>query len=835
MKKHFDSYPDTGLIREKLIGMDEQTVRKSYYPELRRRLSELELFRGLLDQTNEAVFLADMPSCRIIDANGSACRQLEYTREQILRMTLPEVADMNPSANFSRVSGQETLIGYHEQEIFSTVLRSRQGKQLPVEITLRVAPFGNSEYIVAIARDISERLKAESELQAGEARLKAIVRGSPIPQFVIDRNHKVLYWNEALEIYSGIAAEDIVGTDGHWKAFYEAPRPCMADLLVDRRLEEIEQWYPEQSSPSILVEGAFEASGFFASMGPGGVWLHFTAAVICDEKGEIIGAVETLQDISRRMQAESALAASEEKYSTAFKYSSEAVGLIRLKDQRFIEVNDNFFISLGYQREEIIDHTSLEFNLWVLEPQREDAYRRLSEKGFFKDIEAIWRTQSGEHRVGLCSSEVAEISGDQYILFVWHDITERQKAEQERDGLRHLLQNIIDSMPTVLVGVDSKGAINQWNMEAERISGFSLADVRGRDIAEAFPFMVQCSESLEETLRHGTIPARERLSMVRDGTVRYFSITIYPLIGREIEGAVVLMDDITNKVRLDEIMIQNEKMLSVGGLAAGMAHEINNPLGGIIQGIQNVMRRFDPDSPKNIETAQASGIDLGKVQEYMRQRQITEFLNGIQQSGLRASKIVKNMLMFSRASQCEKSLHWLDALLERSLELASSDYDLRKQYDFRHIEIIREYEPDMAAVLCSDTEIEQVLLNLMKNAAQAMQGMASRNEPPRLILRCGQESSMAVIEVEDNGPGMSDAVKRRIFEPFYTTKAAGEGTGLGLSVAYFIITQNHNGQMFVESAPSRGARFIIKLPFPEPGPATLQVNRSTRLASRSRL
>ncbi len=136
--------------------------------------------------------------------------------------------------------------------------------------------------------------------------IHGIMQGSPIPQFVIDKGHKVIYWNKALEKYSGIRANDIVGTDQHWRAFYKKKRPCMADLLVDDRVEDIPEWYDGKYSRSALLEGAYSAMDFFPELGENGKWLYFTAAAI-KSNGEIIAAVETLEDITERKRAEEQL------------------------------------------------------------------------------------------------------------------------------------------------------------------------------------------------------------------------------------------------------------------------------------------------------------------------------------------------------------------------------------------------------------------------------------------------------------------------------------------------------------------------------------------------
>jgi signal transduction histidine kinase len=172
------------------------------------------------------------------------------------------------------------------------------------------------------------------------------------------------------------------------------------------------------------------------------------------------------------------------------------------------------------------------------------------------------------------------------------------------------------------------------------------------------------------------------------------------------------------------------------------------------------------------------------------------------------------MLQFSRKPESTRFPASMADIVQEALELAANDYDLKKKFDFKSIQIRREVEPDLPKVLVVAIEIEQVVLNLLKNAAQAMAANPP-DRPPRIDIRIRKEAPHLVLEVEDNGPGMSDAVRRRIFEPFFTTKEPGVGTGLGLSVSYMIVTQNHKGTLEVHSVPDQGSRFTIRIPLTE--------------------
>ena len=139
----------------------------------------------------------------------------------------------------------------------------------------------------------SERKRAEEALGEGEQRLHSIIDGSPIPAFVVGKDHRVIHWNKALEEISSIKSEEVVGTCAHWRAFYNVERPCMADLLVDEAVELVPQWYSGKYVKSPLIEDAYEATDFFPVLGENGKWLRFTAGAIRDSKGIVLAAIET--------------------------------------------------------------------------------------------------------------------------------------------------------------------------------------------------------------------------------------------------------------------------------------------------------------------------------------------------------------------------------------------------------------------------------------------------------------------------------------------------------------------------------------------------------------
>ncbi|CRM60874.1 Wide host range VirA protein [Pseudomonas sp. 31 R 17] len=392
------------------------------------------------------------------------------------------------------------------------------------------------------------------------------------------------------------------------------------------------------------------------------------------------------------------------------------------------------------------------------------------------------------------------------------EVQVRSKIEKKLTGFQNYLNSIIDSMPSALIALDEQLYVTQWNQEATALSGTRLDEALNQPIFLAFQPLKPYLPQIKATVEQHTVERIERVTWVKDDEPKHYALTFYPLMGGAGRGVVIRIDDITQRLSLEEMMVQSEKMLSVGGLAAGMAHEINNPLGAILHNVQNIRRRLSPDLPRNLEHAEQAGIELETVNRYLQAREVPQLLDGIQQAGARAAKIVTHMLSFSRRSNRQMAPCDLPALIDQAVEIAGNDFDLAIGFDFKGQAIIRQFDPQLGPVPGTANELEQVLLNLLKNAAQAIHLREDDSEPGRIILRTRLNPPWAEIQVEDNGIGMSENVRKRTFEPFFTTKEIGQGTGLGLSVSYFIITNNHKGQMEVHSTLGQGTCFTLRLP-----------------------
>jgi len=399
-----------------------------------------------------------------------------------------------------------------------------------------------------------------------------------------------------------------------------------------------------------------------------------------------------------------------------------------------------------------------------------------------------------------------------YLIPEGRDISAIKQSEEQ-------YRNLFESAPIGIFQSLPSGRYVAINRAFAQIFGYSTADEM-MELVTDIPTQVyadplQRRTILEKLEAKSSLTADDVRFLRKDGTL--FFGTLYIRATRDPAGAISLLEgflaDATERKLSQELMIQNEKMTTVAGLAAGIAHEINNPLGIIVQDLQLLERRLSPGLPINQAVADAIGIDLDALAEYLKQREIYDFLANMREAGRRASTIVTSMLQFGRTGNESKQLIDLARLCEQAIALASTDYDLKKRYDLKNITITREYCNALPLVPVVISEIEQVLINLLKNAAQALFSRGRTDLPATIEVRTACSDSFAEISVSDNGPGIPEAIRARIFEPFFTTKEVGAGTGLGLAVSYAIITERHAGTLRVECPSEGGTRFIIQLPY----------------------
>lgn len=469
----------------------------------------------------------------------------------------------------------------------------------------------------------------------------------------------------------------------------------------------------------------------------------------------------------------------------------------------------------GYTVEEAVGMKMAQ-EVYAYPEERNHFLAQLQKNGKVRNFEArlrrkdgsIWWASTNAHFYKDSNGSILGVEG------VTRDISDQKKIELAlRESEEKFRLAFMTSPDAINLNRASDGLFIDINQGFTNLMGYARKDVVGKtslelniwEDAKDREFLVSGLSS------KGVVENFEARFRRKDGTIRDGLMSARIIRIDDTDVILSVARDMTEQKQTQELLMQSEKMMSVGGLAAGMAHEINNPLAGIVQNSQVIANRLSPDLPANRRAAEKLGLSIDRIALYMEERQIYDMIGSLRKSGMRAAEIVSNILSFSRKTDASPSQLNLNRLIEKTIDIAGKDYDFKKKFDFKKITILREFPERKLNVTGFGSNIQQVLLNILRNSAEALLNTKDSNKPT-IIVRLAREDGQARIEIEDNGPGIEKEVQKKIFEPFFTTKPVGQGTGLGLSISYFIINDIHKGEIFVTSEPGKGTTFVILLP-----------------------
>ena len=360
------------------------------------------------------------------------------------------------------------------------------------------------------------------------------------------------------------------------------------------------------------------------------------------------------------------------------------------------------------------------------------------------------------------------------------------------------IKDILRSMPLMLVGVNKDGQITQWNKLAEEITGKKAQDVLDKNLWNAYPTITvspsQVSEAIE---KNKTIPIKHS----QRGQY-YFDITIYPLQDQVKTGVVILIDDVTKKIAAENMLIQNDKISSMGELASSMAHDINMPLQSILFDLRTFQRLLS-DSSQYVNEMKSNGMP----------EKLSSLLSHAYEKGEKVASIVHNLQEFARRRSDRKQLSNIVDVMEHTLELAGDVLSAPTRLKFIDIQIERNYEKDLPMIPCYVTELQQAFLSLFRYAYDALGRVNDPSYKPTIKIQINLSYGSFWIRIQHNGVGLTNEEQMYLFEPFVRkdTPEVGYDAGKRLSFAYFIITEQHQGHMAMTSDINVGTTFHIQM------------------------
>ncbi|HEY7543235.1 MAG TPA: PAS domain S-box protein, partial [Blastocatellia bacterium] len=753
------------------------------------RASE-ERFSKAFNLSPNAMVLHNLKDGRIVAANDIYLRAVGYSREEVLGRTSEELT-MWPERDrevFLQLLRERREIKDYEIHFFTRNGEARSGL-----LSAEVIELGGEKFILIGVYDITERIEAEAALRASEERFSKAFHASPNPMS-INRFHDGIYLdvNEAAVKASGYLREEMIGHTadelGIWVNRQERDK-IMRLLRRHRLVRNIETCYVTKS---------------------GDVRVVLMSAEIIDLDGEKC-LLSTSSDITERKRAEEALRASEERFSKAFHASPDSMSIATLDEGRYIDVNEAFLRLNKLTRTEVIGHTATELGLWADPGERVRLVEQLRKHGTIHELEMESRSRNGEKRILLLSGEVIEIGGEQCALITGNDITERKRAEQERDELlsreqrareeaereRITLNAAIEQMAESLMIFDESGNVVRANDQALRIFGFSFEEItshsplmlaEGRFSDEDGNTIPVADLPVQTALREKRIIERRLWYTRPDGRRLLLTHTASPFFNERnlLTGAIALARDITEREREHERMQQADKLRALGQLASGVAHNFNNALAAILGYTQLSLQKVEGgEVEKNLQIIERSARDAARMVE-----RIHNFSRG---GSPREDFIPLPLMEIVRDAIDMTRPRWRD-----DAEALGIKYEVNLDWQ-AETSLLVNGEP---------SELREVFVNIMLNALDAMPAGG------KISLVASLDGSRASVRIADTGSGMTEEVKRRIFEPFFTTKGM-LGLGMGLSESYRIV-ERHGGRIEVESQMGQGTTFTVSLPTVQP-------------------
>jgi len=459
-------------------------------------------------------------------------------------------------------------------------------------------------------------------------------------------------------------------------------------------------------------------------------------------------------------------------------------------DGNIVYANEMSYRTYGYSEEEFLGKNIRSLAVGAHSIHMDARIARLLESGNDK-FESDHQRKDGTVFPVNVHGLLVTIGNKKFILCLVRDMTERILADKVLKRSEERFRTVLEDMDNGYFELDSRGYYTFVNDAMCKILGLTRAEI----VARHFSTFIDPSDEkfannsrlmISQVTAQGVTRSGMFGTIVKgDGSRRIIGISVSPM--RDAVGVITgvrgITRDITDRIKMEQQLLIASKLASIGELAAGVAHEINNPLTAIM-GFSQLLTE-EEGLPYNIKA------DLEKIYNQSQ----------------RAARIVQNLLTFARNYTPQKNTIDLNELIVKTLELRVYEHKVA------NIEVITELQDSLPGISADEHQIQQVLLNVIINAEQSI---ATARKTGIIKISTRQIDDKVRITIKDDGPGIPGEILDRLFDPFFTTKDIGQGTGLGLSVCHGIIT-NHGGRIFAESVPGEGASFIVELPVSKEG------------------
>lgn len=782
-----DRKPTYEELEQKVKELEkEATKKKQLEKTLRENVSMIE---DILEKAADGICICynipEEPYVKFTHWNPRMTTITGYNKEEINKLGWYQTMYPDPGIQKQAIERMAQMRKGDDIIAEEWVITTKDGEKKALSISTSIIKVVDGTVnVLAVMQDITKRKQAEEALRESEGRYRLLAENVTDVIWIRDMNLNLTYISPSVKNQQGYTVEE-----AKVRTLEETWTPESLKYIGEVFVEELEMEKDNQKDMSRSRTIEVEIKCKDGSI----IWTEAKMSFLRDKDGEPIGTIGVTRNITERKKGERALRESEATLRSIFRAAPTGIGLVR--DRVIKQVNERLCEMLGYSKKEL-----LEQNARIVYLTDEDfdyvgreKYLQINDKGT-GTVETRWQRKDGKViDVILSSTPIDPNDLSIGVTFTALDITVRKQAEvalQESEGK---YRTVLEANPDAVVVYDIEGNVIYFNPAFTRIFGWTLEERIGNKMDIFVP-----EEAWRETkMMIKKVLAGERFSGIethrynQKGEIIPVSISgaIYKDQNGKPSGSVINLRDITEQKKLESQLQQSQKMEAIGTLAGGIAHDINNIL-GIILG--------------NTELAMDDTPDWNPVRLNLEEARI---------ASLRAKDVVRQLLSFARKTEMEKKPTNIIPIVKESFKLLRSSIPTS-------IEIRQNISKDVDTILADPTQINQILINLCTNADHAMPDggiieiilnnieLDEANTAQHSDLYPGRYVNLTVT---DTGHGISQEVIDRIFDPYFTTKEVGKGTGMGLSVVHGIV-KKHNGAITVKSDPGKGTTFSIFFP-----------------------
>jgi two-component system NtrC family sensor kinase len=762
---------DYEALKQKIAEL-ERKVREYEQKETRQNLQEVtKRLEKIAEMGDDGIIVFD-EDYRIGFANTIASELTGYSKGKLVGMDFRQLLSEQDIGYLDQMHSQ---VGADESKRVCTEMEvlTDKGLKRDAEVCITIArkeKGGVQTY--AYLRDITERKRMEREIREATKRFAKIAEMGDDGIIVFDENSEIEFANQMASEIIGYPKDQILGRE-----FFS---------LIGKRDEEFLE--------EMVMRGEGMGEKVCTEMSLHTPQNEIKEMEVCiaptqSEDGRI-KTYAYIRDITERKKFEKDLRESEEKYRTLFERVRHGL-FISSKEGKFLDCNQAMWGLLGYQDKEEFLKIDIAKDLYVNPEDRKAFMASVERLGFIKDFEVEFKKKNRERITVLLTATAKRDEKGTTIGYegLNIDITDRKKMERELKEANDFLMNLIESSVDGIIVTDMKGDILIFNKGAEDLLGYQAEEVVGKMNIRGI-YQPGVAKEVMDKLRSpdfggvGKLTSFSIFHRRKDGELIEGDLSaslIYDEKGNVI-ASIGIFKDLRERLKMErelheiqQALLQSEKLAAMGRLTSQIAHELNNPIYGIMNTLELLKTEIPPES---------------------KRRRILELsLSEIQ----RLSEMLRNMLSFSKPEEEKRRAVKIGELIEGILLV------MEKQMRESNIQIVASFDPDIPEIMASTNQMRQVMLNMFKNAKEAMPMGGT------LFVRTSKEDDRVLIHIQDTGTGIQKAIKDKIFDAFFTTKQKVKGVGLGLSVCYGII-RDHGGEIKVESEEGKGTTFTIGLP-----------------------